>query len=103
MPARYAVQNSKGETMVKNAFAIAAALALAAPAFAQDDLRALTCADYNAADQAQKNGYAANMQGILSQMDVREGVTSSEITATLEGQCDEPDALLVDVLREHLG
>ena len=89
--------------MVKNAFAIAAALALAAPAFAQDDLRALTCADYNAADQAQKNGYAANMQGILSQMDVREGITNSEITATLEGQCDEPDALLVDVLREHLG
>jgi hypothetical protein len=36
-------------------------------------------------------------------MDVREGITSSEITATLEGQCDEPDALLVDVLREHLG
>jgi hypothetical protein len=48
--------------MVKNAFAIAAALALAAPAFAQDDLRALTCADYNAADQAQKNGYAANIR-----------------------------------------
>jgi hypothetical protein len=89
---------------VKGAFSIAAAFALAAPAFSQDqDLRALTCADYNAADQAKKSGYAASIQGLLSEFDIREDVTSSEVTATLEGQCDEPDALLVDVLKEHLG
>jgi hypothetical protein len=91
--------------MVKRAFAIAAALVLAAPAFSQDqDMEALTCADYNAADQGTKNGYAASIQGLLSEMDIaNEDVTSNDITATLEGQCDEPDALLVDVLREHLG
>jgi HdeA/HdeB family len=89
--------------MLKIAFATAAALALAAPAFSQD-LKALTCADYNAADQAKKSGYAASMQGLMSEMDIREDVTSNDVTATLEGQCDDnPDALLVDVLREHLG
>ena len=87
---------------MKNTFAIAVALALAAPAFAQVDLKTLTCADYNAADEAEKNGYAASIQGIASQMDMRDDVTSTQITATLESQCDEPDALLVDVLKEHL-
>ena len=80
----------------------AATLALAAPAFAQD-LKNLTCADYNAADEAQKSGYAANMQGLLAGMDVGSNITSTQVTEVLEGQCSNPDALLVDVLREHLG